>query len=193
MKIFLDFDDTITQSIENIVRIINQRYNKNITIADIGEWDFSDVCPDIPLADIIKIFGEDEFFNTLRLKKDAMRTIARFSRYNEIYIVSKVDMSSVTKKDKYIKTHLIGKNIRFIGVPLGKTKGIIDMRDGIMVDDNADFLRETNAKYKILYKNKRKFDDLQEWNGLIVHDWAELYQLLNKIITNEKGFINGKI
>ena len=57
MNIYLDFDDTITQSIENVVRIVNKRYNKNINPKDIGEWDFSDVYPDIPLQDIINIFG----------------------------------------------------------------------------------------------------------------------------------------
>ena len=67
------------------------------------------------------------------------------------------------------------------------------MSDGIMIDDNATFLNETNAKYKILYKNKRKFDELQEWNGYTVSSWKELNTLLHKIIANEKGYTNGKI
>ena len=43
-----------------------------------------------------------------------------------------------------------------MGIPLGKSKGIVDMSGGIMIDDNAEFLKETNAKYKILYKCNRK-------------------------------------
>ena len=30
MNIYIDFDDTITMSIENIVRIVNKRYDKNV-------------------------------------------------------------------------------------------------------------------------------------------------------------------
>lgn len=195
MNIYLDFDDTITQSIENVVRIVNKRYNKNVRQEDISEWDFSDVYPDIPLQDIVKVFGEDEFFNTLRLKFGALFTIARYSKYNNIYIVSKVDTQAIEKKNDYIKQHIIGErgHIKFIGVPLGKSKGIVDMSKGIMVDDNADFLRETNAKHKILFKNNRKFDDKQDWDGLVVHNWLELDKMLYSIISNEKGYINGKI
>lgn len=49
MNIYIDFDDTITASIENVVRIVNKRYNRNVKPQDIGMWDFSDVYPDIPL------------------------------------------------------------------------------------------------------------------------------------------------
>ena len=30
MNIYIDFDDTITSSVENVVRIINKRYNRNV-------------------------------------------------------------------------------------------------------------------------------------------------------------------
>ena len=67
------------------------------------------------------------------------------------------------------------------------------MSGGIMIDDNAEFLKETNAKYKILYKCNRKFDEVQEWDGYVVHNWKELDALLKNIITKEKGYTNGKI
>ena len=43
MNIYIDFDDTITSSVDNVVRIINKRYNRNVKPQDIGKWDFSDV------------------------------------------------------------------------------------------------------------------------------------------------------
>lgn len=195
MNIFIDFDDTITMSVENVVRIVNQRFNKNVKAEDIGQWDFSDVYPDIPLKDIVDVFGEEEFFRTLKLKDGVLTTLRKFCKYNDIFIVSKVDMSAMKRKNEWIKDHLIDLGIRitFRGIPLGKSKGIIDMSGGIMIDDNADFLRETNAKYKILYKCNRSFDKLQDWDGYIVHNWKELRALLDDIITKEKGYTNGKI
>ena len=182
-------------SVENVVRIVNKRFGKNIKAEDIKEWDFSDVYPDIPLKDIVNIFGEDEFFQTLRLKKDVLPTLRRYGQYNTITIVSKVDMLAMKKKNDWIKEHLvdIGININFRGIPLGKSKGIVDMSGGIMIDDNAEFLKETNAKYKILYKCNRKFDEEQDWDGYVVHNWKELDALLKNIITKEKGYTNGKI
>ncbi len=52
MNIYIDFDDTITSSVENVVRIINKRYNRNVNVEDIGLWDFSDVYPDLSLIHI---------------------------------------------------------------------------------------------------------------------------------------------
>ena len=46
---------------------------------------------------------------------------------------------------------------------------------------------------KILYKCNRAFDDAQDWNGYTVSSWKELNKLLNNIISQEKGYTNGKI
>lgn len=195
MNIYIDFDDTITSSVENVVRIINKRYNRNVKSQDIGKWDFSDVYPDIPLEDIVGVFGEKEFFKTLKLKNDVIPTLRRYAKYNNLIIVSKVDGIAIKEKYDWIKEHLIdiGIDIEFRGIPLGKSKGIIDMSDGIMIDDNAQFLKETNAKYKILYKCDRAFDDTQDWDGCTVSSWKELNKLLHNIISQEKGHTNGKI
>ena len=173
MNIYIDFDDTITSSVDNVVRIINKRYNRDVKPQDIGKWDFSDVYPDIPLEDIIGVFGEKEFFKTLKLKNDVIPTLRRYAKYNNLIIVSKVDGVAIKEKYNWIKEHLmdIGIDIEFRGIPLGKSKGIIDMADGIMIDDNAQFLKETNAKYKILYKCDRAFDDTQDWDGYTVSSW----------------------
>ena len=195
MNIYIDFDDTITSSIENVVRIINKRYNRNVKPQDIGMWDFSDVYPDIPLENIVSVFGEKEFFKTLKLKNDVIPTLRRYGKYNHLIIVSKVDSIAIKEKYDWIKEHLmdIGIDIEFRGIPLGKSKGIIDMSDGIMIDDNAQFLKETNAKYKILYKCDRAFDGTQDWDGYTVSNWKELNKLLHNIISQEKGHTNGKI
>lgn len=197
MNIYIDFDDTITMSIENIVRIINKRYKKNISHQDISKWDFSDVCPDISLEDIVNIFGEEEFFNTLHLKPNVLPVLRKYSKYNNIIIVSKVSLEAMKRKSLWVRTHLvdIGIPIEFRGVSLRRSKGDIDMSDGIMIDDNTSFLRETNAKYKIFYKNNRKFDESQSLSDVdyIVSNWTELDNVLNKIISEEKGYTNGKI
>ena len=195
MNIYIDFDDTIASSIENVVRIINKRYNRNVKPQDIGKWDFSDVYPDIPLENIVSVFGEKEFFKTLKLKNDVIPTLRRYGKYNHLIIVSKVDGIAIKEKYDWVKEHLIdiGIDIEFRGIPLGKSKGIIDMSDGIMIDDNAQVLKETNAKYKILYKCDRAFDDTQYWDGYTVSNWKELNKLLHNIISQEKGHTNGKI
>ena len=98
MNIYIDFDDTIASSIENIVRIVNKRYNRNVKPQDIGKWDFSDVYPDIPLESIIGVFGEKEFFKTLKLKNDVIPTLRRYGKYNNLIIVSKIGRASCRER-----------------------------------------------------------------------------------------------
>ena len=115
MNIYIDFDDTIASSIENVVRIVNKRYNRNVKPQDIGKWDFSDVYPDIPLENIVGVFGEKEFFKTLKLKNDVIPTLRRYAKYNNLIIVSKVDGVAIKEKYNWIKEHLmdIGIDIEF--------------------------------------------------------------------------------
>ena len=197
MKIYLDFDDTIVNSIETLTNIVNERYFKNIAPKDIGEWDFSDVYPDIPLDDIVKIFGEQEFFNDIELKDYALIAIHKLSKRNDVTIVSKVTPEAFRRKNDWIRDNLeaLGINISFIGVPINESKSIVDMSDGVIVDDKVSFLEETNAKYKIFFNNHRKFDIKQseDWDGIEVDNWKDLYDELADIIRKEKGITNGKI
>jgi hypothetical protein len=80
-----------------------------------------------------------------------------------------------------------------MGIPPHKDKGIIDMSDGIAVDDNAQYLDVTNAKYKILFDNQNDMDVNKHWTGNRVCSWYELDDVLSNIISKEKGITNGKI
>ena len=195
MNIYLDFDDTITDSLQNITRIVNKRYDKRVRWNEVGEWDFSDVYPDIPLKDIVKVFGEQEFFNTLYAKEYAILALHKLSKRNDIFIVSKCDDTASKRKYEWIKNNLhdTGIDIKFTAIPLNGSKGLVDMSDGIFVDDNVRFLKETNAKYKIFFNNHRKFDAGQGWKGLEVDNWYDLYDVMADIIGKEKGIANGKI
>ena len=102
MKIYIDFDDTIAQSLPVVVNIINKRYGRNANVQDIGRWNFSDVYPDISTHNIIKVFGEDEFFKHLKPKKDAVRVLHKFCKRNELIVVSKVDTKALWNKNGWL-------------------------------------------------------------------------------------------
>lgn len=195
MNLYFDFDDTITDSIQNITRIVNRRYGRKVKWTDIEDWDFKDVYPDIPLEDILKIFGEQEFFDTLYPKDGAILGIHKLSKRNNIYIVTKANNENAKQKHEWVKNVLtsMGINVILKTVPLHTSKGVIDMSDGIFVDDNVNFLNETNAKYKIFFNNHRRFDETQEWSGVQVDNWYDLYDVMAEIIGKEKNISNGKI
>lgn len=195
MNIYIDFDDTLTNSIQALLAISNRKYGTSYKVEDVGDWDFKDIYPDVPLKEIVSIYDTDEFYNLLNIKRDALFVLRRFAKRNKIFIITKVNKRSMVQKFQWIKEHIqnFGIDVELIGIPLNKSKGIVDMSEGIMIDDNVKFLNETNAKYKILFKNNRKFDKLQEWFGLSATSWQELERILYDIISKEKGITNGKI
>ena len=195
MNIYIDFDDTITTSVENIVRIVNKRYGRKAKADDITRWDFSDIYPDIPREEIVSIFGEEEFFNSLHIKPYVLVSLHKLSKRNKVFIVSKVDNVAMMRKGEWIRKNInsLGIDVEFVGIPLTMSKGIIDMEGGIMIDDNSHFLDETNAKYKILFDNQRMKEVTDRWDGARFSDWKSLYKYLAEIIAKEKGIKNGKI
>ena len=148
MNIYIDFDDTIVNSVENVIRIANKRYNQDVQVSDIDKWDFSYLYPNATRDEIIGIFGEQEFFDTLHFKKNAILTLQKLSKRNFLFVVTKtIDIASGFRKYQWIQEHLNAMNIpvEYIAVTTNKDKGIVDMDGGIMIDDNASYLRETNA------------------------------------------------
>jgi len=196
MNIYIDFDDTIVNSVENVIRIANKRYNQSVQVSDVDKWDFSYLYPNATRDEIIGIFGEQEFFDTLHFKKNAILTLQKLSKRNFLFVVTKtIDIASGFRKYQWIQEHLNAMNIpvEYVAIFPRDDKSIVDMSDGIMIDDNANYLEITNAKYKILYDNQREIDVNMDWDGLRVYDWQDAYKLLSEIIGKEKGITNGKI
>ena len=69
-------------------------------------------------------------------------------------IVTKGSSINRKKKFKKLSEDLNGLNWEyFIGIENNRDKSVVDMTDGILIDDNYDNLVKTNAQIKILLKN----------------------------------------
>ena len=107
--------------------------------------------------------------------------------------------SGLKNPGKHINTYrnkfvLIGKKIKFIGLPLGSACGFskksIDMSGGIQIDDRVDCLEDTNAELKILVTWGR----MLPWNHYkggvdnfyIVKDMGEVAQVCEFAAQNHK-------
>ena len=195
MRIFVDFDDTIVDSVENVIRIANNRYGQKVTINDITRWSFDGVYDGVDEQDIVNIFYEDDFFKTLKIKNHAIVTLSKLSARNEIIIATKTTPKGFEKKYKWMKQNLkpVCKHIDILGFNLQQMKYVPAMEESIMIDDNVQFLKESKALYQIFYNNHRPFDATQEWDGLEVDNWFDLEVMLKDILRKEKGFTNGKV
>jgi hypothetical protein len=59
-------------------------------------------------------------------------------------------------------------SVQYIGIPLNRSKGEIDISNAVLIDDNQDNLYESNALIQILCENNHGADWNNRWNGLRV-------------------------
>lgn len=165
MKIYLDMDEVVINSIETVVKILNKKYGTNAKKEDITTWNFSNVFHNETDESIEKIFNSPQFFEMVKFKDGAKEFM--MNNQANITIVTKGSELNLVQKGEWLEKNGLG-DIKFIGLPLNKSKGCINMSGGIFIDDVSKNLLESNANIKILFENNPY--NICEWNK----DWEEL-------------------
>lgn len=183
-NLFLDFDNTIVDTISAIVELYNEDYSqregfKRINPKNVKSWEFKE-CSLATYEEINKYFGTQRFFDKLNFYEKAVPTLRILSHIYNITIVSHGYPQNLLLKEKWVKDNIFSRvykpfNCKFIGVNWEEypDKSHVDMTGGIFVDDSITNLKTSNAKYKILY------GECFEWNESNIDfirckNWTEL-------------------
>ena len=171
-KLFLDFDNTIVDTIAAVVSLYNEDYSSHdgfvpINPKDVTSWEFKE-CNLATYEEIDKYFGDERFFQRIKLYLGARQALRSLSRMYDIAIVSHGYAKNLKLKEKWVKDKLFKEifdsscNAEFIGVDWKEysDKSHVDMSDSIFVDDSIKNLETSNAKYKILY------GEYMDWNNM---------------------------
>lgn len=166
---YLDFDGVIAQSCKAVCKILNDRYNKNYEAKDVTSWNFSNCYGELDDNTIEDIFDNPLFFKNLEFYDGVKDFILEHS--DNVMIVTKGREDNLKLKRIWLKKNGLG-HVEFTGLPLNVSKSVVNMCDGILIDDSVVNLKESNAMYKILFK---EFDNdaewQRDWDGLIIKDW----------------------
>lgn len=182
LHIYIDFDEVLVNSIQADLDILNKRYGTNFTPNQVKSWNFRDCFPQLGDDEIEDVFNDPRFFELLTWKNDAktfLRYCHKLSR--PITLVTKGNKENLSLKTDWLEEQGFGW-LSYIGLSLDKSKGSIDMSDGILIDDNQDNLNESNARIKILYENYPNCEWNNNWNGLRVSYFSDLYCLLEHFV-----------
>lgn len=181
--IYLDFDGVVVDTKKAFVDYYNNHYNDHpeYAFADhtkCNMWNYYDICP-LAANDVESIFGEKEVFDRLEFFEDAEKFIKKLNKKFNIIIVSLGTYDNIHHKSKWIKD-----NMPFIheSVLLAKgtgemmDKSVVNMIDGIFIDDVSKNLFSTNARLKINYGPEYKWNE--DWSGLRIDGWDKMYTFL---------------
>lgn len=184
---FLDADDTILNSSETIIGILNEKYNINPPkrYMDLWDWDYKTIYPHLISEEVEQMFGSDEFFNRVKIEEKFLKFYEANKEYIDITIVTKGNSENLAKKEAMFakiwpEAKFCGMNLDFANLDYDKSS--IDMTEGIQIDDRFDALETTNAGCKILilhYKDlywNRQTSNVE--NLYKVNNWDEIIQIL---------------
>lgn len=180
MKLFVDFDDTIVNSSEEVIKILNKRYGLDKSIRDLHDWKYHSIYKDIKQKEICSIYDSNEFWNHIKVY-DGFNKVAEL---NEIAVCSCGDTENLIKKKKFINSNFKDFSTYFLNTELGYTgrnKNLFDMSNSIQVDDVFENLFYTNASLKILFKNFNNFtwqEVVPMENLYVVNTWEEIYDIV---------------
>lgn len=181
MKIYLDVDNVVLNSIKASVSILNDIYRTNVQYYDVHKWDYKDVFPHLSQRAILESFGSPEFFKRVEINDWCKQFIlSRLSFGDDIIFFTKGTSESIQRKAEYLeeKMPFFADKCGFIGIPIEDSKGKIDLSGCCLIDDNQFNLIESNADIKILFmQDGQKGDWNNGWEGLYCQDFKTLDSL----------------
>lgn len=178
--VYVDFDNTIVESNQKVIEILNDKYGLNKSEDDLEDYGYTSIAP-ITEEEKLGIFESDEFFSNLKFKSDFLKVLNKYDGKVKFVITTKGTAENLKKKEQWIKENIPG-NISFIGITNNSlSKRQVDMTNGIQIDDCTAAL-DTNADIKILYKDSHNFNWQSNYNNtdiLVVNTWLEIDDILS--------------
>lgn len=194
MNLYIDFDNTIVNSSEVIVKMLNEKFGENKDWKKLRKYDFKDLFPNCSYWEIERCFESDKMFEEVELLPEVYETLNSFKdKFDKMSVVTIGTDINLEKKRRFVKDRF-PFDIELIGIKNDgrSNKGSVDMRDGVFIDDHIDCLHSSNAKVKILIKTSEN----SEWSKIepnddiyVVSNWYEIYSILDFITKNKEMYL----
>lgn len=166
--IALDIDDTIIDSLQANVEILNKRFNMNVKKEDVKCWNFSDVYPQLVGDDIEKVFDSREFFNVVKFKNGAKDFILEHK--DKVFLITKGNRRNLRRKKKWLRKNGL-EDVKYIGIGLDESKDLHIPYNSLFIDDNVKNLNQVHCKEKILFATNEYAEWQKDWDGLRIKEW----------------------
>ena len=102
-----------------------------------------------------EIFESDDFWNSVKVKEEFKKVFDSIGDKYEHKLVTKGTECNHDRKQQFLinNSYMKDKQWDYICVGDDEDKNIVDMSNGIFIDDKLENLVVTNARVKILLKN----------------------------------------
>lgn len=179
MKLFIDFDNTIVNTTKAFVDYYNTNLNFDktpLTEESIIYYNFDRFVNKDLCLDIKKVFERPKFYDYLKAYPGVVWALNELKKSGlfEIILVSNCTVRNMSLKLEWLTNmDMLRFFDKFILLDNGMSHGkhLIDMKDGILIDDHKLNHMTSNAKYHFAYKHNPK----AEWYPIsgCFNSWGE--------------------
>ena len=174
-KIFVDVDGCLLDSVEAMVRLLNEKHGTNAKSSDIVSWNFNEVKSDLTTKDIEDLFNNPKFFEIVEFYDGAIEFLTKYR--HKIILFSKGNCDNIKHKREFFDAYGFS-DITLIGFPLNISKGFLDMQyngRSLFIDDCTTNLMDSNANLKVQFKPSDVDTEWsRDWNGMVIKNWLTL-------------------
>lgn len=157
MKIYVDFDNTIVDSVAAFVTRYNQLNGTKYQKESVVKYDFSNLITNIAEEELVRGFHSNFFFNELSLYENVKESLVRLKHNGaELILITRGTLTNIQKKIEWLDKHHWIKDLFSDFIFLTSTQDVlkIDMSQSILIDDLRVNHLNCNAKYKYCYKDQ---------------------------------------
>ena len=165
--VFADFDDTLVDSLQADVTMLNERYGTNVDKSEVMCWNFRDVFPQLREDEIEELFDDPYFFEIVQFKERAKEFILSIPNAK---IITKGRPKNLELKKQWLYNNGLG-NIPFIGIGLDDSKGDYIDYNSLLIDDNKGNLESVDCKYKVMMKTNSFSEWQSGYEGYHIRNW----------------------
>lgn len=181
--IYMDVDDVILNTRDTIIQLIRNKYkteDKEENAKQEKSWNFKTTYRNLSEKELLSFFDSNEFWDNVKYKKSFLKILESgiLDKYNLI-LVTKGSEKNIQLKFNYLSKKMNFNNIGYIGVEEKEDKAKVKMYEGIQIDDNYNFLKNTDARIKILYREEGNENDVNSY-WLIKDNLTRLYVCTNQ-------------
>lgn len=181
--IYMDVDDVILNTRDTIIQLIRNKYkteDKEENMKQEKSWNFKTTYRNLSEKELLSFFDSNEFWDNVKYKKSFLKILESgiLDKYNLI-LVTKGSEKNIQLKFNYLSKKMNFNNIGYIGVEEKEDKAKVKMYEGIQIDDNYNFLKNTDARIKILYREEGNENDVNSY-WLIKDNLTRLYVCTNQ-------------
>ena len=203
IKLYIDIDDCIINTIESTVKFINNKLNiiPPKTESDVLYWKGFKEIGDIHITELENFWESDKFFQDITIDEDFKKYFINNNKKFDWEFLTIGTKRNLLKKHEYLKNTfndlMTNNNVTYTGIishynQKDKSHYINNHCNQkqltIQIDDNYDNLKKSNVNLKILIKNyyDREYNQTQPCDDIyIVNTWKEIIDILNFYLKNQ--------